>query len=113
MRSSPEASLEGLTCRVFEPGDPFLNGRVGREQREQAAVLSGDFQRLEGLRLVRFGSGNLRIMQTPERPQGVNHVFATGQARPAGVGPELALTRKPAYHQRAEQREDDLKQIHE
>ena len=41
---------------------------------------------------MRLGRANLRIMKTSQSAQGVDHILAPGQPRPARIGSELALS---------------------
>ena len=54
---------------------------MGGEQGHESASLARDLERLESLGLMRLGGGHLRVVESAEGMQGVNHVLATGQAR--------------------------------
>src|SRR5437667_3753872 len=98
---------------VFQAGNSLGNGRVVGKQGGKAMPRSRNFQGLERGGARGFGRGDFGIIETAQSSQRVDHVPPPGQAGAAGVGPELALPREPADHDRAKDRENNLEDLHE
>src|SRR6266446_4962713 len=102
----------GISSRaLFEARDSFRNGRVIRKQGGQAAAGAKDFQRLKGGSAGGFGGSDFGIVEAAQSSECVNHVSAAGQASAAGIGPELALTRKPGDDNVTENGENNLEDL--